>query len=106
MFQRGTTEIKNHIREIYMHALMRTVKKVCGIINAIAALHIGLSTMGYNVFNYPMVADNIGGAMTYINYAFGVSGALFLVLCAICCYSCSSCCSAQGCASCGVMGRN
>jgi hypothetical protein len=89
-----------------MYSLMKTVKMVCGIINALAALHIGLWTMGYNVLNYPMFADRIGGAMLYINYCVGISGAIFLVLCMMCFYSCASGCSSHGCGSCGVMGRN
>jgi uncharacterized membrane protein YuzA (DUF378 family) len=89
-----------------MHSLMKTVRKVCGIINSICAIHVGLMSVGYDVFSYPMIADRIGWAMTYINYGFGFSGIAFLVLSVIHFSSQGSCCSSQGCGSCGVMGKN
>jgi len=91
-----------------MDSLMKHIKKVAGLINSLAALHLGLSALGYNIFSYPMILDRFGWALPYINYAFGVSGLVFLVMWVMCCVSCSSCCSSgsHGCGSCGVMNKH
>ncbi len=89
-----------------MHSLIKTIKKVCGIINALVALHIGLLALGYDLLKYLMISDKIASSIIYIHYSVGVSGALTLILYVMCFYSCSSGCSSHACGSCGVMGRN
>lgn len=89
-----------------MHSLIKTVKNICGIINAVAALHIGLVALGYDVLKNLMIADKIASSMMYVHYCVGFSGALSLILYVMCFYACLSGCSSHGCGSCGVMGRN
>lgn len=89
-----------------MHSLMKTIKKICGLINAIAALYIGLLALGYDLLKYLMIADKLASSMIYIHYCVGASGALTLILYVICFYSCLSGCSYHGCGSCGVIGKN
>jgi hypothetical protein len=64
---------------------MRTLASVVWVITSLAAIHIGLSALGYNVFASPM----LGGVSRPVEYLIGIAGVIsfaFLVMHSGCCW--------------------
>lgn len=83
------------------------MKKFSGMLNAIAAIHLGLLSYGYNLLEKVSSMSGSPVLSAYIPYVFGISGVIYLVLMFGCLFGgcdAGSCASQSSC-GCGMLGK-